>query len=332
MQYLELKNVKRISRAYKHAAFTDLIACPFDKHTHALLSCYRCAENHVSLDGIIEICRVVPQTGKRTYCRLVLPGWDLRDPKFLQQGKNLILYAYAKNKDRQSGRTTTKMVSYFSVTGQSWSTRHDFGDHGWWLWRISSNENYTIGLAYNRKHNKLNLYSGDPRKQMEVRKQGVLSKTLHGVGYPNESHIVIKENNDAIAVVRRDADTFTAKLGHSRPPFTQWKWHDLGIYIGGPCMINIANDYLLISGREYDGNAFVTSIWLLNTRTRNLRHLLILPSSGDNSYPGMAYKDDTLYVSYYSSHIDQQARVYLAEISGLCTLKTYIDTLDEIEQ
>lgn len=331
MSYLELNNVKRISRAHKHAAFTDLIACPFDKTKQTLLSCYRCAENHVSLDGVVEVCRIVPETGKRTYCRLALPGWDLRDPKFLQQGKTLVLYAYAKTKDKDSGRTLTKMVSYFSVTGQSWSTRHDFGDHGWWLWRMSSNANFTIGLAYNRKHNKLNLYSGNPRKRMEVRKKGALSKASHGAGYPNESHIIIKENNDAIAIVRRDADTFTAKLGRSRPPFTHWEWHDLGIYIGGPCMIDVGNDHALIGGREYNGKALVTSIWLLNTKTHGLRHLLTLPSSGDNSYPGMAYINDTLYMSYYSSHIDHQARVYLAEISGVSTLKKHLETLDKVK-
>ena len=58
----------------------------------------------------------------------------------------------------------------------------------------------------------------------------------------------------------------------------------------------------------------------MNLSNGDLQELLILPSAGDNSYPGLVLKkrvleEDTLYVSYYSSHEDNKSCVYLAEIN-----------------
>ena len=39
----------------------------------------------------------------------------------------------------------------------------------------------------------------------------------------------------------------------------------------------------------------------------------MLPSAGDTSYPGLVRKDDTLLVSYYSSHEGSTA-IYLAKL------------------
>ena len=41
--------------------------------------------------------------------------------------------------------------------------------------------------------------------------------------------------------------------------------------------------------------------------------LLTLPSGGDCSYPGMAWQDDILWVSYYSSH-EGKTSIYLAKV------------------
>ena len=41
--------------------------------------------------------------------------------------------------------------------------------------------------------------------------------------------------------------------------------------------------------------------------------VLILPSSGDCSYPGLVWHDDRLWMSYYSSH-EGKANIYLAVI------------------
>ncbi len=45
-----------------------------------------------------------------------------------------------------------------------------------------------------------------------------------------------------------------------------------------------------------------------------LNPLLILPSGGDCSYPGMVYHDGLLWISYYSSH-EANTGIYLARIA-----------------
>ena len=52
----------------------------------------------------------------------------------------------------------------------------------------------------------------------------------------------------------------------------------------------------------------------LDTEKRSLSKLVHLPSSGDNSYPGMVWHDGILWVSYYSSHRQAQTRIHLAKV------------------
>jgi hypothetical protein len=40
---------------------------------------------------------------------------------------------------------------------------------------------------------------------------------------------------------------------------------------------------------------------------------LVLPSGGDNSYPGLVYHDGVLWTLYYSSH-ERNTAIYLAKI------------------
>ena len=46
---------------------------------------------------------------------------------------------------------------------------------------------------------------------------------------------------------------------------------------------------------------------------------LVLPSGGDCSYAGMVWRDNVLWISYYSSHDDQsvienRSSIYLAQV------------------
>jgi hypothetical protein len=57
-----------------------------------------------------------------------------------------------------------------------------------------------------------------------------------------------------------------------------------------------------------------TCLYKLNPPQNRVKLWRTLPSAGDTSYAGLVEKDQTLYVSYYSSHKDAQANVYLAAI------------------
>jgi len=57
-----------------------------------------------------------------------------------------------------------------------------------------------------------------------------------------------------------------------------------------------------------------TSLCWLDLENAKLIEFLKLPSSGDNSYPGLVWFEGRLLVSYYSSH-EGKAKIYLAEVA-----------------
>tara|TARA_Y200000002_G_C22623033_1_gene639035 strand:- start:245 stop:1222 length:978 start_codon:yes stop_codon:yes gene_type:complete len=319
---LNLVNLMRISKPAAHSAFTDLIKNPFDEGGQTLLCCYRQATNHVSADGFLVILTVEKKTF-RVLRKMTIRenNADLRDPKFSFDGTRLILTTYAKTY-LANGKMVTKMLTYFSTTGQSWSGKNSFGKSGWWLWNHEWFGSQAYGFAYNRPSNTLSLYKGDPTRTMQPHKEDVFNLKKQGKGYPNESTILFDDDGNASVFLRRDADTFSAQFGTSKPPFTKWEWHDLGIYIGGPAAVAISRNRFIVAGRhvKWETSEFSTKIWLFNSDSKKLEELHTLPSSKDTSYPGLVVENDRLYVSYYSCHVDNEARVYLACLSGVSEL------------
>lgn len=319
---MKLLDIKRISKPAAHSAFTDLIENPFDKSGKTLLCCYRQATNHVSADGLLIILTIDKKSFRvLTRVRIQENDADLRDPKFSYDGKRLILTTYAKTY-LDSGKMVTKMLTYFSTTGQSWSGKNSFGNSGWWLWNHAWFNSQAYGFAYNRPSNTLSLYKGDPTRTMQLHKDDVFNLNKQGKGYPNESTILFNDKGNASVFLRRDADSFSAQFGTSKPPYTKWEWHDLGIYIGGPAAVALSANLFIVAGRHVDWETrqFTTKIWLFDSELKKLTQMYTLPSSGDTSYPGLVVEGDHLYVSYYSCHVDDQARVYIACLTGVNAL------------
>ena len=325
---LTLKNIYKVSFSEDHCAFTDLIQNPFSDQEVTFLCCYRSATNHVSDDGVIRIHKFNRTMDVKEDMTLSLENTDLRDPKFVFDGKRLLITAFAKTKHTTRPFNRTSMVSYLSINGRDWEGPFTFSQDNNWIWRTTWHQGAAYGFAYNRAAQKLDLYCGDPTHNMALLTEHALSLEKHQAGYPNESHLLFDESSNATAIVRRDADTYSAKLGFSSPPYTEWTWKDLGIYIGGPVMIRLEENFFLVAGRDWDeeDDKLTTKVWLLDVTEPKLTELLTLPSAGDNSYPGLCVIEDTAYLSYYSSHEDDQTSVYFAEINGVNAL------LDVIKQ
>jgi hypothetical protein len=317
---LRIKSIKKISSNRPHSAFTDLVACGSD-----LLCCYRQGQSHISPDGRIEISRLT-KSGQQVHRQwLQQAGVDLRDPKLIQlENGTFMLSAYGKQCDPKLSPTPTKMLRWFSTDGHSWSSAHYFGPSHWWLWRLRQHHGDCYALAYNRKAQRIDLYRGEAKKHWFCIKKGILSLAQHQKGYPNESDLWFDEKDTIHALVRRDADSFSALLGTSKPPYTRWHWQDLHQYIGGPVTTQLTANTQLVGGRIWTGKAFFTQLWTVNNHSGELTEIIKLPSGGDNSYPGLVIDGDTLYVSYYSSHSNNQSCVYLATLSGIQALRNII--------
>lgn len=310
--------LKKLAGSAAHSAFTDL--CYWKGH---LYCCFREAQNHISKDGRVAILQIDLSGNVVAKTHITEPLSDLRDPKLsVTPEQQLMLLAYQRKFTRAGTVSNCQPVVYFTSTGKSWSGAIKNGHSYWWLWRFrwhtthhaTSNTQNTeaYGFAYNRAANSIQLYVGNPGRTLNLHRKNVLSLNKHTLGYPNESDIVF-DGKQAWAVVRRDADTCTAQLGTSTFPFKHWQWHDLGIYLGGPCMIQRDNNSVWLAGRIWKDARFTTALFSLELSTRKLDLVAELPSAGDNSYPGLVVQGNTLWMSYYSSHEDQKSQIYLAK-------------------
>lgn len=306
---MHIKYLKKVGRSQKHQAFTDL--CQFQD---TLACCYREATNHVSKDG--EICiRLLSYQGHiLKTSRLSQLGVDLRDPKLsITPDGQLMLIAYARHTDQHNKTLKAENWYWLSGDGHTWSKAHIFAENSWWLWRLRWNNDQAYGFAYNRGKNAINLFKGDPRMHFTLHQAEALSLEKHDKGYPNESDILF-HNNTMYALVRRDADTYSAQLGVSKPPYKVWKWQDLGFYLGGPVMLKSQSNTVWLAGRVEEGEEFRTALLLMDLDNLEVTKRLLLPSAGDNSYPGLVLHQQSIYMSYYSSHKGNSTSVYFAKI------------------
>jgi hypothetical protein len=305
MQLIELKSLWNKG---KHNAFSDL--CEFNGK---LYCCFREAKNHVSDDGVVRIIEL-DVLGKISNVQLIaIAQADLRDPKLsVGPDGNLLLIAYARHADENNRTIFSQNLCWFSSNGLSWSSPTVFAEKNWWLWRLRWHQGRAFGFAYKRSEQAINFYQGDPRRTFDISSYSALSFQNHGKGYPNESDLLFVDQT-AYALIRRDADSYSAQLGTASFPYKRWIWRDLGAYIGGPVMIQANKHTAYVAGRiAYKGH-FRTALMTLDLQSAELNLALVLPSSGDNSYPGLVKKGNILYVSYYSSHQDNKSKIYFAK-------------------
>lgn len=300
---------KRLTTNQHHNAFTDL--CFFN---HQFFCCFRQASNHVSQDGVIVVLTLTPEGNIAAKQTLRISGADLRDPKLSVTPDNqLLMHAQARFTHENNQTRFSQGVCWQSQTGESWSQEHYFGDKNWWLWRLCWQGTTALGFAYNRSQNAINLYQGNPRRTFHMTTPEALSLAKHGKGYPNESDIIFLDDKQAVAIVRRDADSYTAQLGYANPPYKKWRWADLGIYVGGPAMVKLSNSHGLIAGRSFNRKGPVTALYRVHFGSAHVEHVFTFKSGGDCSYPGLAMVQNTLFVSYYSSH-EGNSHIYLSKL------------------
>ena len=96
------------------------------------------------------------------------------------------------------------------------------------------------------------------------------------------------------AAPRFRAEFPSAFFGVSKPPYTEWQWHDLGMFVGGPNFIQMPVGQWIAAGRFYNGDTPKTKLAALDVEKKTIEPILELPSGGDTSYPGLVWHDDAL--------------------------------------
>jgi hypothetical protein len=130
-------------------------------------------------------------------------------------------------------------------------------------------------------------------------------------GFPNEATVRVDNDGLMYVMIRRELGDKVGVLATSKSPFTTWNTVKMPQRLGGPNFI-VNEDKSIIAGtRLYEPSAY-TGV-LVGDASGSFREILHLPSSGDNSYPGMVIRKKILWFSYYSSHEGRTA-IYLAKI------------------
>jgi hypothetical protein len=295
---------RRIWDAAPHNAFTDLV-----RFQDRWFCVFREGEGHVSPDGAL---RVITSTDGETWesaARITSANSDLRDAKIsvTPNGQLMLCGAEALHDTSQKYHQS---LAWFSADGRNWSEQYSIGEPDYWLWRITWHKGIAYGIGYATRPGTegVRLYSSNDGKKFTLLAK---DKELFSGREGNESSILFLPDDSAVCLLRRDIDEGTAQIGVAQPPYTTWKWKDLGLHIGGPHLLRLPDGRLVASGRLRGSGVHTSLVWIDPT-AGTAKEFLTFPSGGDTSYPGLVFHDGMLWVSYYSSH-EGKTSIYLAK-------------------
>ncbi|HSA28538.1 MAG TPA: sialidase family protein [Phycisphaerae bacterium] len=308
----QLLSVQKIWDQAPHNAFTDLVL-----HNGAFYCCFREGDGHVSLPASARILRSTDGQTWTPAALLASPTEDYRDPHLTVAPDNRLMLYLASRTDPPVNGITHRNYAFFSTDGSTWTDRVEIGEPNIWLWRITWHQNVAYGIGYS--------WTSGAYIRLYQSTNGVHFDTLvpdMGVPVePNEtSRIIFMPDGKACVLAREGA------WGTAYPPYTQWSWLPLGFSVGGPEMLRLPDGRFIAATRLYDGVVRTALSWI-NPTTGAMTECLSLPSGGDTSYPGLVWRDDILWVSYYSSH-EGKASIYLAKVAfpqtpTLCVQDTF---------
>ena len=321
----KLIHVQKIWDKASHNAFGDLAR--FQSRWYVT---FREGETHHLGEGAIRI--IVSDNGEQWSSAALItpkPEHDLRDPhlEVTPDGRLMLIGIDVIRSDHTRPEFVFQTVVWFSSDGRRWDAGTPVGESNVWIWRLTWHENVAFGVGYS-------TLVDDQFARLYETRDGIHFETrvdrVFDAGYPNESAIVFNDEGTAFCLLRRDGKPQeTAQLGIARPPYLDWTWKDLGLRLGGPDMIRLPDGRLVAAARLYNVKAkydmqfpWRTSLLWVDPEQGTMTEFLELPSGADNSYPGMVYHDDLLWVAYYSGHedtcdlyhLERQINIYLAKV------------------
>jgi len=322
---LKVGEVRKVFDDGNHNAFTDL--CRFGDRLY--LTFRSCPDGH----GVFPTSEIVVLSSEdgvewKEVFRFGVPGRDTRDPHFLVFRNRLFVYTgtwLVPPPGRPRNLNDHLGYCAWSEDGKNWKgPRMLEGTYGHYIWRAASYG----GKAYlcgRRRKEFAPLFEGESRP--ELIEAAILEsedgfvwrfRGLFAEEYGDETAFLFEEDGSILALVR-DGKGEKALLCRSRPPYTEWTRKKLDRNVGGPMLVKWGEHYLAGGRRTMKPEDPKTVLyWLVEDE---LHEAAVLPSGGDNSYPGFVALDERHgLVSYYSSHEGSgtslpPSAVYIAEVS-----------------
>jgi len=301
----KILSTKKIWDRAPHSAFTDLIELG-----KMWLLVFREGKGHVGDPGVI---RILSSKDGKTWASLGViaeEDLDLRDPKLSITPDNqfmLLVGGVTKDHIRNS-------YVAFSTDGSMWTPLKK-ALSGEWLWRVTWRDGTGYGVAYRvgKERWPVTLYQTEDGRDFHKIKEFDIE------GKPSETTLRFKNSGEMVALMRRGNFPFGATLiGVSGFPYQDWIWTNTKMSFGGPNFLILPDGQMWASGRtiKFDKkDELVERTILACMDETSLNPVIDLPSGGDDtSYPGMVYKDGILWISYYSSHKENQSAIYLTQV------------------
>ncbi|HZT83657.1 MAG TPA: hypothetical protein VFA26_25735 [Gemmataceae bacterium] len=300
-------DVKKVWDKGPHNAFTDLVR--FRDRWHLA---FREGAGHAAGAGRIRVLTSADGDKWEPAGLIEEKDVDLRDPKLsiMPDGRLMLVGGAAVPPTRDPVRDHYSFVC-FSADGKEWTRPRKVLDSWQWLWRVTWHGKTAYGVAY----------QWDP-KQKGGPYRAFLAKSGDGLKFEKvvdfeptgTTEATLAFDGDTLyCLQRRDGKPNTALLGTSEAPYTKWAWKDLGAYFGGPNFLRQPDGSWWAAGRRIEGGKPKTVLCRLDVKNGKLEPVLTLPSGGDTSYPGLAWHDGRIWMSYYSSH-EGKTSIYLAQV------------------
>ena len=283
-----------------HNAFTGLT-----RFKGAWYCAFREGQGHVCPGGALRVITSSDGEHWESVAHLTSDTADLRDAQItVTPGGQLMLSGAAALHQPADCRHQTMV--YFSDDGRTWTEAHPIGDPDLWMWRVTWHKGTAYGIGYATGDQKkfIRLYKSQDGKHFDTLVDNLLDQE-----YPNETSMVFLEDDTCHCLLRRGGN---GMVGTAQPPYTQWTWKDLGVPIGGPCMIRLPDGRYVGAVRLYD-KVVRTGLCWIDPEAGTLEEFMTLPSGGDTSYPGLVWHEGLLWLSYYASH-EGKTSIYLAKV------------------
>ncbi|MFM7129796.1 MAG: sialidase family protein, partial [bacterium] len=318
-----LMEVKKIWDAGKHNAFTDLI------RFHDRWYCtFRESTAHVGGDGGIRVISSDDGDKWESVAFITENEIDLRDPKFsiTPDGRLMIVAGGSVYKGGKVllGRQPRVMFSNDAV---NWSKPQRIMGEGDWLWRVTWHNGVAYGISYipqarvqpdakaaANKNDEIKPGAAEWKLKLVKSADGInfeIMKYLDVPGFANESTVRFLPDDTMLAMVRRESGNRHGWLGTSRPPYTEWKWNETDYRFGGPNFMVMDDGTMWAGSRDHRQKESKTAIGRMTGERYTPE--LVLPSGGDNSYPGFVFYQNELWMSYYSSY-EVKTSIYFARL------------------
>ncbi len=318
---LALVESREIWSQAPHNAFTDLL-----RRGDGLVVAFREGRGHVSSDGALRVLTSADGRGWTPAEPLKLSGFDLRDADLSNAPDGrLLLIGGAALRAKDNERAPTGTVAAWSLDGLAWTEPELVLEPGRWLWRVSWLGERAFGVSYSAGSGpaRIDLLTSTDGMRWETRLEN-----MHPAVPSNETALAFVDSVDAgeplcVALTRAQNGDDSASIGLARAPFDHFEWKPLGFQLGGPNLIRSPGGNWIAAGRVVKEGEQRTAVFLIDPETGSSDGMLLLPSGGDRSDPGLAWWDGELLVSSYSSHAPPEAeassnagksRIYLARV------------------